>query len=55
VEEDFFIVGRKKDLIIVAGVNVYPEDVEDAVGKVDGVVPGRVISFGQYAEELGRK
>ncbi|HPO55955.1 MAG TPA: AMP-binding protein [Ignavibacteriaceae bacterium] len=52
-EEDFFIVGRKKDLIIVAGVNVYPEDVEDAVGKVDGVVPGRVISFGQYAEELG--
>ncbi|HUI62634.1 MAG TPA: AMP-binding protein [Steroidobacteraceae bacterium] len=40
-----FVLGRKKDVIIVAGNNVYPEDVEDAVGKVAGVVPGRVVAF----------
>jgi len=52
-EDEYFIVGRKKDIIIVAGVNIYPEDVEDVVSKVGGVIPGRVISFGQFDEELG--
>ena len=32
------MIGRKKDIIIVAGNNVYPEDVEDAVGKVLGII-----------------
>ena len=41
-----YIVGRSKDIIIVAGNNVYPEDVEDAVGAVPGVIPGRVVAFG---------
>jgi acyl-CoA synthetase (AMP-forming)/AMP-acid ligase II len=41
-----FVIGRKKDLIIVAGKNLYPEDVEDVVGKVPGVIPGRVVAFG---------
>jgi acyl-CoA synthetase (AMP-forming)/AMP-acid ligase II len=45
-EGEFYIIGRKKDIIIVAGKNVYPEDVEDAVGQVEGVIPGRVIAFG---------
>ena len=43
---EVFVVGRKKDLIIVAGNNVYPEDVEDAVGRVGGILPGRVVAFG---------
>lgn len=47
VEGDLFVVGRKKDIIIVAGNNVYPEDVEDAVGKVSGVIPGRVVAFAE--------
>lgn len=41
-----FIVGRTKDIIIVAGNNVYPEDIEDAVSAVPGVMPGRVVAFG---------
>ena len=48
-----FVIGRKKDIIIVAGKNIYPEDVEDAVGKVDGIVPGRVVAFGADDEALG--
>ena len=43
---EIFVVGRKKDVIIVAGKNVYPEDVEDAINGVSGVVPGRVVAFG---------
>ena len=52
-EGELFIIGRKKDLIIVAGNNVLPEDVEDAVGRVPGVIPGRVVAFGVEDESLG--
>ena len=41
-----FVVGRKKDLIIVAGKNLYPEDIEDIVSRVDGVLAGRVVAVG---------
>ena len=51
--EELYVVGRKKDLIIVAGNNIYPEDVEDAVGKVSGVIPGRVVAFGREDAVLG--
>ncbi len=50
---DYYVIGRKKDMIIVAGNNIYPEDVEDVVGKVEGVIPGRVIAFGEENRELG--
>ena len=48
-----YIIGRKKDIIIVAGKNVYPEDVEDSISSVNGIIPGRVVAFGEYAEALG--
>jgi len=51
--EDHFVIGRKKDLLIVAGNNIYPEDIEDAVGKVEGILPGRVIAFGLDDEAAG--
>ncbi len=38
--------GRIKDVIIVGGRNVFPEDVERAVGELDGVRAGNVIAFG---------
>jgi acyl-CoA synthetase (AMP-forming)/AMP-acid ligase II len=50
---DLFVIGRKKDIIIVAGNNVYPEDVEDAVSKVPGIIPGRVVAFGEENVSLG--
>ena len=43
---EYFIIGRKKDIIIQAGKNIYPEDIEDVVGQVEGVLPGRVVAFG---------
>jgi fatty-acyl-CoA synthase len=50
---ELFVIGRKKDIIIVAGNNVYPEDVEDAVRAVQGVIPGRVVAIGEEDPELG--
>lgn len=50
---EYYVVGRKKDIIIVAGNNIYPEDVEDAVAHVPGVVPGRVVAFGEDDAGLG--
>ena len=38
--------GRIKDVIIVGGRNVFPEDVERSVGDLDGVRAGNVIAFG---------
>ena len=38
--------GRSKDVIIVGGRNVFPEDVERAAAEVDGVRAGNVIAFG---------
>ena len=52
-KNEYYIIGRKKDIIIVAGNNIYPEDVEDAISKVEGVVPGRVVAFGEEDNEIG--
>ena len=34
----FKIVDRKKDMILVSGFNVYPNEVEDEIAKMDGVM-----------------
>jgi len=46
LEGELVICGRIKDVIIVGGRNVFPEDIERAVGTVEGVRAGNVIAFG---------
>lgn len=46
VDGELVICGRIKDVIIVGGRNVYPQDVERAVGVIEGVRAGNVIAFG---------
>ncbi len=41
-----YIIGRSKDLIINAGKNVYPQDIEAIVNEVEGVKNGRAVVFG---------
>ena len=46
VDGEVVICGRRKDVIIVGGRNVFPEDVERAAAAVPGVRAGNVIAFG---------
>jgi fatty-acyl-CoA synthase len=44
-EGDLVICGRLKDVIIVGGRNIFPQDLERAAEQVEGVRPGNVIAF----------
>ena len=50
---EIYISGRKKDLIINGGKNVYPQDLEAIVNGVPGVHPGRAAAFGVYDDREG--
>jgi fatty-acyl-CoA synthase len=43
---NLFVVGRIKDIIMMGGVNVFPEDIEALISGVKGIYPGRVVAFG---------
>jgi acyl-CoA synthetase (AMP-forming)/AMP-acid ligase II len=50
---EVYIVGRSKDLIINAGKNIYPQDIEAIVNEVPGVHAGRAVAFGVADEREG--
>jgi acyl-CoA synthetase (AMP-forming)/AMP-acid ligase II len=50
---ELFVSGRKKDMIIVGGKNVYPQDLESLSYEVPGVHAGRSVAFGMFDEEQG--
>jgi fatty-acyl-CoA synthase len=50
---EVYITGRKKDLIIVGGKNVYPQDLETLASEAPGVHPGRVAAFGVFNADQG--
>ncbi len=50
---DIYITGRNKDLIIRAGRNIYPHELEEAVGKIPGIRSGNVAVFGSKEETTG--
>ena len=50
---EVFVSGRKKDMIIVGGKNVYPQDLETLTFEVPGVHAGRSVAFGMFDEAQG--
>jgi acyl-CoA synthetase (AMP-forming)/AMP-acid ligase II len=50
---EVYITGRKKDLIIVGGKNIYPQDLERIAMSVPGVHPGRAVAFGIFSKRMG--
>jgi acyl-CoA synthetase (AMP-forming)/AMP-acid ligase II len=50
---EIFVSGRKKDLIIVGGKNIYPQDLETLTHEVPGVHAGRSVAFGLFDEAQG--
>jgi len=53
VDDELYVVGRKKDLIIVGGENIYPHDIEEIAASHPAVHDGRVIAMGVYNPDLG--
>jgi acyl-CoA synthetase (AMP-forming)/AMP-acid ligase II/acyl carrier protein len=43
---ELYVTGRAKDIIIHRGINIWPNDIEEIIGRVEGCKPGRVVVFG---------
>jgi 1-acyl-sn-glycerol-3-phosphate acyltransferase len=50
---EVYLTGRIKDIIIKAGRNIYPHELEEAVGNVEGIRNGRVAVFGSKDGDHG--
>jgi fatty-acyl-CoA synthase len=49
---ELFVCGRAKDVIIVAGVNFFPQDLEAAASGCPGAIPGRAVAFAGFDEAM---
>lgn len=52
-DEELFVTGRKKDVIIKAGRNLYPSELEELTSQVPDIRRGCVIAFGTIDTERG--
>jgi 1-acyl-sn-glycerol-3-phosphate acyltransferase len=50
---ELFVTGRRKDIIIKAGRNLHPQEIEELVGDVPGVRKGCVAAFGVADPAIG--
>ena len=48
-----YVFGRTKEIVIVNGKNLHVGDIEDRIGAVPGVRPGRAVAFGLDSAALG--
>ena len=52
-DREIFITGRAKDIIIKAGRNLYPHEIEELAAATPGVRKGCVVAFGAIDESSG--
>lgn len=53
LDGELCVIGRKKEIIIYAGKNIFPQDIEAVVNDVPGVAPGRCAAFGVFDPKEG--
>src|SRR5208337_698473 len=53
LEGELYVIGRKKDLLIVGGENFYPQDIEEIVANHPAIHDGRAVAMGIYNPDLG--
>ncbi len=49
---ELFVLGRRKEVIILSGENHHPAEVEWAAGQVEGLRRGRIAAFGIFDPEV---
>lgn len=52
-EGEIYITGRQKDIIVKAGRNLYPQEIEEITGQTAGVRKGCVVAFGVVNPKTG--
>ena len=52
-ENEIFVTGRKKELIIVGGENLYPQDIEIILNDNNFLIEGRNVAFGTKDTRIG--
>ncbi len=50
---ELYVTGRKKDMIIVGGKNIYPQDVENIAFRHPAIHDGRAIALNVFNPDLG--
>jgi fatty-acyl-CoA synthase len=50
---EIYVTGRVKDIIIKGGRNLYPHEIEELAGRVDGIRRGCIVAFGLKDEGSG--
>jgi acyl-CoA synthetase (AMP-forming)/AMP-acid ligase II len=50
---ELYVCGRKKDLIIVGGTNIYPDSLETIAASIPGIRSDRVVALGIEDVDLG--
>ncbi len=53
LDGELYVIGRKKDLLIIGGENIYPQDIEEIVCSHPAVHDGRAIALGVFNPDLG--
>ena len=53
MDGELYVVGRKKDLLIVGGENIYPQDIEEIVAAHPAIHDGRAVALGVFDKDLG--
>lgn len=52
-EGELYVTGRSKDMLIVGGENIYPQDIEAILNAKDYLIPGRNVVFGVENPKTG--
>ena len=53
LDDELYVVGRKKDLLIIGGENIYPQDLEEIACAHPSIHDGRALAIGLYDPDLG--
>ena len=50
---ELYVTGRSKEMMIIGGENIYPQDIEAILNAKDYLIPGRNVAFGVENPKTG--